>query len=35
LALNEYEEKRLEEAKAALKTEIETGVKYAESTSLA
>lgn len=33
--LNEYEEKRLEEAKAALKTEIETGVKYAESNELA
>merc|ERR1712087_1059264 len=34
-ALNEHETKRLEEAKAALKTEIETGVKYAEGTSLA
>jgi malate dehydrogenase len=33
--LNEYEEKRLEEAKAALKTEIETGVKYAEANDLA
>merc|ERR1711979_136437 len=28
--LNEYETKRLEEAKAQLKTEIETGLKYAE-----
>merc|ERR1712039_1050767 len=33
--LNEYEEKRLEEAKAQLKSEIETGMKYAEETSLA
>merc|ERR1712048_965186 len=33
--LNEYETKRLEEAKAQLKTEIETGMKYAEGTSLA
>merc|ERR1711972_315453 len=33
--LNEYETKRLAEAKAQLKTEIETGLKYAESTSLA
>merc|ERR1711920_143560 len=33
--LNEYETKRLEEAKAQLKTEIETGVKYAEANSLA
>eukprot|EP00427_Karlodinium_veneficum_P011135 CAMPEP_0169082760 /NCGR_PEP_ID=MMETSP1015-20121227/11716_1 /TAXON_ID=342587 /ORGANISM="Karlodinium micrum, Strain CCMP2283" /LENGTH=409 /DNA_ID=CAMNT_0009142637 /DNA_START=65 /DNA_END=1295 /DNA_ORIENTATION=- len=33
--LNEYEEKRLEEAKAQLKSEIETGIKYAESNSLA
>merc|ERR1712031_55495 len=32
--LNEYETKRLEEAKAALKTEIETGVKYAEANDL-
>lgn len=32
--LNEYEEKRLEEAKAQLKGEIETGIKYAESNSL-
>merc|ERR1719291_86742 len=32
--LNEYETKRLEEAKAALKVEIETGVKYAEANSL-
>merc|ERR1712054_434591 len=29
--LNEYEEKRLEEAKAQLQSEIETGVKYAET----
>merc|ERR1719354_1052071 len=28
--LNEYETKRLDEAKAALKAEIETGTKYAE-----
>merc|ERR1712060_896844 len=33
--LNEYETKRLEEAKAQLKTEIETGMKYAEGNSLA
>merc|ERR1712051_962805 len=33
--LNEYETKRLEEAKAQLKTEIETGLKYAEENSLA
>jgi malate dehydrogenase len=33
--LNEYEEKRLEEAKAQLKTEIETGLKYAEDNTLA
>jgi len=33
--LNEYEEKRLEEAKAQLKSEIETGIKYAESNNLA
>merc|ERR1712050_700525 len=32
--LNEYETKRLEEAKAQLKTEIETGLKYAEANSL-
>merc|ERR1712071_732776 len=32
--LNEYETKRLEEAKAALKIEIETGVKYAEANEL-
>merc|ERR1719162_1707555 len=32
--LNEYETKRLEEAKAQLKTEIETGMKYAEANSL-
>merc|ERR1739848_221857 len=32
--LNEYETKRLEEAKAALKAEIETGVKYAEANEL-
>merc|ERR1719150_3376772 len=32
---NEYETKRLEEAKAQLKTEIETGMKYAEANSLA
>merc|ERR1712039_492297 len=32
--LNEYEEKRLDEAKAQLKTEIETGMKYAESNEL-
>merc|ERR1712139_353155 len=32
--LNEYETKRLEEAKAALKTEIETGMKYAEANEL-
>merc|ERR1719324_1574340 len=33
--LNEHETKRLEEAKAQLKTEIETGLKYAESETLA
>merc|ERR1719499_2627692 len=33
--LNEHETKRLEEAKAQLKGEIETGLKYAESESLA
>jgi len=33
--LNEYEEKRLEEAKAQLKSEIETGLKYAEDNQLA
>merc|ERR1719262_1898209 len=33
--LNEYEKKRLEEAKAQLKSEIETGMKYAETNSLA
>jgi len=33
--LNEHETKRLEEAKAQLKTEIETGLKYAEEESLA
>merc|ERR1711879_75997 len=33
--LNDYEKKRLEEAKAQLKTEIESGVKYAEANSLA
>jgi len=33
--LNDYEKKRLEEAKAQLKTEIETGMKYAEANSLA
>merc|ERR1711862_385650 len=32
--LNEYETKRLDEAKAALKTEIETGLKYAEANEL-
>merc|ERR1712232_1088025 len=32
--LNEHEQTRLEEAKAALKIEIETGIKYAESNSL-
>merc|ERR1711998_319517 len=32
--LNEYETKRLDEAKAALKTEIETGMKYAEANEL-
>merc|ERR1712190_124281 len=32
--LNEHEQTRLEEAKAALRTEIETGLKYAESNSL-
>jgi len=33
--LNEYETGRLEEAKTALKAEIETGMKYAEANSLA
>merc|ERR1712066_872669 len=33
--LNVYEQKRLAEAKAQLKTEIETGLKYAESNSFA
>jgi len=33
--LNEYETKRMEEAKAQLKTEIETGMKYAETNELA
>merc|ERR1712166_756882 len=33
--LNEYETKRLEEAKVQLKIEIETGLKYAETKSLA
>merc|ERR1712151_765927 len=33
--LNEYETKRLEELKVPLEAEIETGMKYAESTSLA
>eukprot|EP00928_Gymnodinium_smaydae_P099849 TRINITY_DN9644_c0_g1_i3.p1 TRINITY_DN9644_c0_g1~~TRINITY_DN9644_c0_g1_i3.p1 ORF type:complete len:221 (-),score=71.15 TRINITY_DN9644_c0_g1_i3:200-772(-) len=33
--MNEHETKRMEECKAALKTEIETGLKYAESNSLA
>jgi len=33
--LNEHESKRLDEAKAALKAEIETGMKFAESESLA
>merc|ERR1719497_313751 len=33
--LNEYETKRLEEAKAQLKGEIDTGMKYAEANSLA
>jgi len=33
--LNEYETKRLEEVKVQLKTEIETGLKYAEENSLA
>merc|ERR1711972_650337 len=32
--LNEHETKRLEELKVALKSEIETGVKYAEANSL-
>merc|ERR1719325_431062 len=32
--LNEYETKRLEEVKAQLKEEIETGLKYAEENSL-
>jgi len=32
--LNEYETKRLAEAKVQLKTEIETGLKYAEQTDL-
>merc|ERR1712151_1344039 len=33
--LNEHETKRLEELKVPLKSEIETGLKYAEGTSLA
>jgi len=33
--LSDHEKTRLEEAKTALKAEIETGVKYAEGTSLA
>ncbi|CAJ1349297.1 unnamed protein product [Effrenium voratum] len=33
--LNEYETKRMEEVKAQLKGEIETGLKYAEENSLA
>merc|ERR1712060_426735 len=33
--LNEYETKRLEEAKTQLKTEIDSGLKYAEANSLA
>jgi len=33
--LNEHETKRLEEAKAQLKSEIESGLKYAEENSLA
>jgi len=33
--LNEYEKGRMEEAKAQLKTEIDTGLKYAESNELA
>merc|ERR1719356_418926 len=33
--LNEHETKRMEEVKAQLKSEIETGMKYAEGTSLA
>merc|ERR1712048_56693 len=33
--LNEHEKTRLEEAKTALKAEIETGVKYADANSLA
>merc|ERR1719352_1073897 len=33
--LNEHEKKRMEEAKAQLKTEIETGMKYAETNELA
>lgn len=33
--MNDYEKKRMEEAKAQLKAEIETGVKYAEGNSLA
>merc|ERR1712113_817369 len=33
--LNEHETKRLEELKVALKSEIDTGVKYAEANSLA
>jgi len=32
--LSEHETKRLEEVKAALKAEIDTGLKYAEGTSL-
>jgi len=33
--LNEYETKRLDEAKGQLKTEIDTGLKYAEANSFA
>lgn len=33
--MNDYEKGRLEEAKTQLKTEIDTGLKYAEGTSLA
>merc|ERR1712019_273102 len=33
--MNEYETKRMEEVKTQLKSEIETGMKYAEGTSLA
>lgn len=32
--LNDHEKKRLEEVKTALKTEVETGMKYAETNSL-